>query len=87
MGSDSFKRWDGNTFKGQFLMSVFEVVAIGVSKNIHAIENLDNPKGYIRDKCVSLWNDETFQKNSGAGVRGTTRLSNLLPIAEQYFRP
>ena len=87
MGSNSFKRWDGNAFKGQFLMSVFEVVAIGVSKNINAIENLKEPEGYVRDKCVSLWNNETFQKNSGAGVRGTTRLANLLPIAEQYFRP
>lgn len=87
MEERAFKRWDGSSFKGKFLMSVFEVVAIGVSKNIQAIEALSDPQGFVDERCKSLWKDQAFQKSSGAGVRGTTRLANLLPISEAFFRP
>ena len=40
MEGDAFKRWDGTRFSGKFLHSVFEVVAVGVSKNLAAIEEL-----------------------------------------------
>lgn len=85
MEDRAFKRWDGTSFKGKFLMSVFEVVAIGVSKNIDAIVALSDPNGLVEERCKALWADEIFQKSSGAGVRGTTRLSNLLPISETFF--
>jgi len=89
MGPDSFKRWDGNAFGGKFLMSVFEVVALGVSRNLIAIEamNLADRQTFVRDKCQGLWAYPQFLQYSGAGVRGTTRLANLLPLALDYFRP
>ncbi len=87
MGSNAFKRSDGLDFKGKFLMSVFEVVATGVAKNLDAIKALKNPNTFIKGRCRKLWNDSNFKKNSGAGVRGTTRLANLLPMAESFFRP
>lgn len=89
LGNKAFKRWDGQVFTGAFLMSVFEVVALGVSRNIDAIELMDPPvrSTYIQDKCKALWADSTFVRYSGAGVRGTTRLSNLLPMAQSYFQP
>jgi len=87
MGNSSFKRPDGLEFKGKFLMSVFEVVATGVSKNTAAIKKHNNPRQFIKTRCRALWKNEIFKKNSGAGVRGTTRLSNLLPMAEDFFKP
>lgn len=86
LGNSAFKRWNGNEFSGKFLMSVFEVVATGVSANIDRIEAIDDPESFIRQKCVDLWRNEVFQRNSGAGVRGTTRLTNLLPMAEAFFQ-
>lgn len=88
LGSQIFKRWDGQAFTGAFLMSVFEVVALGVSRNIDAIEAMDLQirTAYIQDKCRALWADPTFVQYSGAGVRGTTRLANLLPMAQGYFQ-
>lgn len=85
MGSDAFKRWDGSSFGGMFLMSAFEVVAYGLSQNINSIESVENKKEFVKECIVSIWNDDTFQQNSGAGVRGTTRLRNLLPVAGKYF--
>jgi hypothetical protein len=89
MGDSAFKRWNGADFAGKFLMSVFEVVALGVSKNIDAIGALGDvgSRDFVRARCIVLWQNATFIQNSGAGVRGTTRLANLLPLAEAFFRP
>lgn len=89
LGDSAFKRWNGADFSGKFLMSVFEVVALGVSKNIDAIDALGEAvsRELVRARCILLWQDATFMKNSGAGVRGTSRLANLLPLAEAFFRP
>jgi len=89
LGVNAFKKWDGTRFLGMFLLSVYEVVATGVSKNINAIEQmpLDYQIEFVTRKTKELWSDSLFQNNSGAGVRGTTRLANLLPLAEEFFRP
>ena len=88
MGINAFKRWDGNTFGGKFLMSVYEVVSLGLSMNIDEIEGMvAKDRGvFITAKCRKLWDTPNFLANSGAGVRGTTRLANLLPMAQGFFR-
>lgn len=87
LGQDAFRRWNGNAFTGKFLMSVYEVVATGVSKNLETIKNMEDEErnAFLRTKATELWQNETFNHNSGAGIRGTTRLSNLLPMAEAFF--
>ena len=89
LGDKAFKKWDGQGFSGKFLMSLFEVVATGVSGNLDAIESLGpaDAQTFVTKRCKDLWSDDVFTRNSGAGVRGTTRLANLLPIANAYFRP
>lgn len=87
MGSDAFKRFDGNRFLGQFLISAYEVVATGISWNIDNIRPLTNRDEFIKNKITELWTNETFTNYSGAGVRGTTRLEKLLPFAKSYFKP
>ncbi|WP_019894848.1 DUF262 domain-containing protein [Hydrogenovibrio halophilus] len=89
MGSDAFKRWDGASFSGKFLMSLYETIAFGLSKNLNDYESLppDEQKDLLVRKAKELWSDATFEKNSGAGVRGTSRLTNLLPMAQGFFRP
>ncbi|HTF70449.1 MAG TPA: DUF262 domain-containing protein [Edaphobacter sp.] len=87
LGEDAFKRWDGQRFTGKFLMSLFEVVALGASRNINDIERQPKPTLFLTERAKALWSDETFQKNSGAGVRGTTRLAKLLPMADLFFKP
>ncbi len=83
----AFKRWDGGSFKGQFLMSLFEVVGFGVSQNLKAIQELKNPIEFLNDKARNVWSKETFKKHSGAGIRGTTRLTKLLTFAVEFFQP
>lgn len=37
----AFKRWNGTTFSGKFPMSIFDVLATGVSKNVAALEVME----------------------------------------------
>jgi len=88
VGNSAFKRFDGADFGGQFLLSSFEVIAIGISRNLDAVsQSLKQDPLYLSNKIKSLWSTETFRRNSGAGVRGTTRLANLLPFSTTYFGP
>jgi len=89
LGDASFRRWDGHSFRGKFLMSVFEVIGHGVYQNIEAIELLGDDKAdsFIQDRARELWQDEVFKANSGGGTRGTTRLANLLPMAKDFMCP
>src|SRR5438067_10451838 len=89
LGSDAFKRWDEKEFTGKFLMSLFEVTATGTSQNLNAIEKLGSNKTekFITQRSKDLWSNPIFDKNSGAGIRGTTRLTNLLPMAKDFFKP
>lgn len=87
LGKKSFKRWDGRKFTGKFLMSVFEVLAIGLSKGLETIENIPpaKQKKNIIKKAKELWDNPTFRNNTGAGISGTTRMNKLLPMAEDLF--
>lgn len=88
LGEDAFKRWNGERFLGQFSIAAYEVIATGLSISIDKIKsNSDNDQllKLVREKARSLWKDEHFSKYSGAGVRGTSRLTNLIPYAKGFF--
>ncbi|MCI2964799.1 hypothetical protein MO387_17150 [Shewanella sp. N2AIL] len=89
LGDTVFKRWDGNSFGGKFLMSLYETIAFGISQNLHEIESKgrEEQKAFVVARAKALWSDDVFEKNSGAGIRGTTRLSKLLPMAKGFFKP
>lgn len=89
VGNDVFKRWDGGRFLGAFSISAFDAIAHGVAVNQEAISDLsdDERNTWLVARVKGLWLDGRFLVNSGSGVRGTTRLTNLLPYAVMYFRP
>lgn len=88
VGNDVFKRWDGTRHLGPFLISAYDAIAFGVSKNRAAIDSLGSRRAsWLQQKVHDIWSEETFRSNSGSGVRGTTRLTNLLPFGEQHFAP
>lgn len=89
LGENTFKKWNGYSFGGKFLMSLYESIAFGISMNIKKYDSFpeDRQKEMILKKAKELWHNKVFINNSGAGVRGTTRLANLLPMAEEFFKP
>ena len=88
LGAKTFRKWTGKSFSGAFSISAYEAIAYGVAKNVERLEKLATKKrnAHVVECVKEIWSDPIFLKNSGAGVRGTTRLSNLLPIAPKYFK-
>lgn len=82
VGPGVFKRYADGKFAGKFMFSAFEVVAVGVSKNLAAYQA---DHGLLKQKVKDLWSETTFVSNSGAGTRGSRRLHALLGLAENYF--
>lgn len=91
LGDRAFKKWNAQQqqFMGKFLMSSFEVIAVGVAGNVEALDALapDARNAYLVARVQALWADLIFISNSGAGVRGTTRLANLLPMGQAFLTP
>jgi len=89
LGKNAFKRWNGKAFAGSFLMSNFEVMATGVAHNVEALGALElgSRNKFIRKVAKELTRNVTFTQYSGAGVRGSTRLAHLLPIAADVLKP
>ncbi|MDH1629300.1 DUF262 domain-containing protein [Pseudomonas mosselii] len=84
----SFKRWNGRAFTGKFLMSVFELLSTSVSQNLAQLEAMppEDRNQRITEVAQQIWSHPTFLQYSGAGIRGTTRLTKLLPLAPELFR-
>jgi len=82
-GSDSFRRYraQNDRFLGGFLLSAYEVVALGIGYNY---ENLP-PINEISDRIKSVWSNETYNNCSGAGVNASRRLPYLIPLGRTIF--
>jgi hypothetical protein len=83
MGEDSFKRYKNDKFLGGFLLSAYEVVALGIG---YHYEN-PIPTDQIRNRIKSIWSHPTYQKWSGAGVNAARRLPYLIRLGREEFSP
>lgn len=87
---DAFRRWDGNRHTGRSMLAAFDVITLGMAVNrlaIMAIPNDADRQAWLTEKVQAMWTTPTYTSYSGQGVRGTTRLANLLPFAVDYFKP
>jgi len=87
VGEDVFKRWYGDEkgFKGKFLISAYQIIAVGVSKYLDTIAQIENPPEWMREKIEQLWKNNNYSKCLTGGTFGAMQLSKLLP--ENFFRP
>lgn len=85
MGDNSFKRYRGqdDKFLGGFLISAYEVVALGMG--YHYKNPLSTDK--IPERIKTIWSDSTYQKWSGRGVNAARRLPHLIPLGRNIFSP
>lgn len=68
---------------GQFQLGKFETIISGISHNWKHIKSKDDV--WLGGKISKLPLDPDFIKNSGAGIRGTTRFANLIPLGKKFF--
>ena len=87
-GDNSFKRYksEQDRFLGGFLLSAFEVIALGIGYNYQNYQNIP-ATNTISDSIKTIWSDSTYKKWSGAGVNAVRRLPYLIPLGRKVFSP
>jgi hypothetical protein len=86
LNSDSFHKYDASRERhsGGFLISAFEVIAIGLGYNAKKyIDGGSLPD--IQSISKNLWQIEEFTKNSGTGVRASSRIPVTIPLGRRLF--
>lgn len=89
-GINVFRRYDmkKEKFSGGFVVSAFEAVTIGIARNIDAWEGVGaSSEEALVEACKRLWSDERFQRRSGAGVRASQRIPQMIQIAPEIIAP
>ncbi|WP_327088460.1 DUF262 domain-containing protein [Nonomuraea sp. NBC_01738] len=90
LGAEAFRRYDENKakFLGGFLVSAYEAITVGIATNLTAWEALgEGANDAIRERAKTLWSMAEFRSQSGSGVRGTTRIPAIVPVAKRHFKP
>jgi hypothetical protein len=84
-GDDSFKKYNSkkNKFQGGFLLSMYEVVALGIGYNYQN----PIPSNQIPDRIKSICSNQTYQQWSGAGMNAARRLPYLITLGRETFSP
>lgn len=86
LGDNAFKRYSKKKTRheGGFLVSLYEVVALGVAFNI--ANNTLCAKSKIAERARSIWDDPQFTGWATAGVNASRRLPKLIPYGRALFR-
>jgi hypothetical protein len=88
LGEDSFRKF--NTAKsrptGPPLVSVFEILALGIGHNI-LTAGFNVTAKQIEDARQNIWVDPKFTSGTGSGIRATSRLSVTIPLGREIFKP
>lgn len=85
LGDNSFRRYkaDQNRFFGGFLLSAYEVIALGIGYHYQHPPQTNE----ISSRIKTIWSNSTYQKWSGAGVNAARRLPYLVPFGREVFSP
>lgn len=85
LDEQAFKRYSTKKkrHEGGFLLSLFEVVALGVASNI--AENTLCPKAEIAKRARSVWTNKSFTEWATSGVNASRRLPRLIPLGRKLF--
>ena len=85
MGSDSFRKYDveKDRFLGGFLVSAFESIALGLGFDYKTSTAVDS--SVLRDKIKTVWQDPEFIRNSGSGIRASSRVPHTVAVGRKVF--
>ena len=87
VGDNAFKRFNPtkNRFEGQFLVSAFECVVLGLYENI---DQIVAATGFdFEAKLKNMWSDPVFTSALAHGIRPVSRSKTLIPYGKTYFCP
>jgi hypothetical protein len=82
--SDSFRRYakKDDKFGGGFLLSAYEVIALGIGFNV---ANLPTDKE-IDSRIKGIWSNKKYTQWSGSGITAMRRLPHIVPFGREIFK-
>ena len=86
LGDDAFKRFSTKKgrHEGGFLLSLYEVIGLGVAFNI--ANGTLCAENKIAEKARSVWNDNDFTDWAAAGVNSSRRIPKLIPYGRKLLK-
>lgn len=80
-----FRRYDAETdrFLGGFSVSAFEVVSVGVARNLELWRTASTAA--LKAKVASVWTDPNFKRYGGGGINPTTRIPRTVQLGRSLF--
>jgi hypothetical protein len=86
LGTECFRRMEGGRGRGGFLISVFEVVAIGLGTGIRRAPNHHVDADRVRDAYARVGENDVFREFSGSGKSAKSRMPRLVPLGREMFQ-
>jgi hypothetical protein len=84
-GADALRRFQGGRPGGRVGLAAFEVIAIGIAKNVGSVRRRKNPVEFIRERIQEFWKAPDVENFYAAGLRGTSRIQRTVPFGEAWF--
>ena len=86
---DSFRKYDRTKGRhvGGFSVAAFEPIAMGLGYNFDRYGETAKKIPDVKEISRSLWGNKKFLRNSGTGVRASTRVRTTIPLGRELFAP
>ena len=83
-GGNSFRRYVPNSdrYTGGFLLSAYEVIALGVGFNHLGLPNDDD----LTNRIKNVFESEIYAAWSGSGITAMRRLPHIIPLGREIFK-
>jgi len=87
LGNDSFRKYDvrRDKFLGGFLVSAYEVIALGIGYNYENIAKSASALD-LREKVKSIWMHTEYTSWSGSGITAQRRIPKIVPLGREVFK-
>lgn len=88
LAEDVFRKYDFHkqSYTGPFSISAFEPIAMGFGYHYESYSSMaDTQTPEIETIVRQLWNNPEFIRNSGSGVRASTRIRSNVPLGRTLF--
>lgn len=88
-GANALRRFDGGQHTGRVGLVGLETIAVGIAKNLPAIEQLGDQaaRAFVRNKIETFWAQPEVATFTSPGLRGTVRIQRTVPFGEAWFAP
>jgi thymidylate synthase (FAD) len=86
-GPGGLRPWQDSKFQGRIGRTSIEIVAIGVLRNLDAINALGDPDKFVLERTKAFWESGQSINFTAAGVSGTDRVARTIPFGADWYDP